>query len=136
MPKNQVSEIKRAAIYCRVSTIDQGKGDFSSLDSQESMLRQFCTSRGWVVYSVYMDMKTGATLERENLTRLMKDAEEGQFDVVVVTKLDRISRSLKDFLELDSRLATLKYRHCCLDPTYRYYLGAWPDAAKPYFNLR
>jgi site-specific DNA recombinase len=98
---------KRAAIYCRVSTYEQGKGDFSSLDSQEKILREHCANRGWPVTDVYVDTKTGATLEREELVRLLADATVAKFDVVVITKLDRISRSVKDFLELDEKLRNI-----------------------------
>ena len=92
---------KRVAIYCRVSTYEQGKGDFSSLKSQESIIREYCKSKGWDVIGVYADTRTGATLERTELKRLETDAADGKFDIIAVTKLDRISRSVKDFLQLD-----------------------------------
>lgn len=98
---------KIAAIYCRVSTHEQGKGDFSSLDSQEALLKQYCIQQGWTVYSVYADTKTGTTLDRDEMTRMLKDAEAGKFNIIVITKLDRISRSIKDFLDLDERLRVL-----------------------------
>jgi site-specific DNA recombinase len=106
--KNTKKEAARcAALYCRVSTIDQGKADFSSLDTQEQMLRAECASKGWKVFRVYADTKSGATLERPELERLLHDAEQEHFDVILATKLDRISRSVKDFLELDDRLGKL-----------------------------
>ena len=100
-------EKKKAAIYCRVSTYEQGKGNFSSLDSQEKINREYCERNGWIVVGVYSDTRTGTTLERDELSRLLKDASEHKFDVIAVTKLDRISRSVKDFLELDQKLITL-----------------------------
>jgi site-specific DNA recombinase len=98
---------KNVAIYCRVSTYEQGKGEFSSLKSQEDTLRHYCRSKGWTIYNVYTDTKTGTTLERNGLTLLLKDAEEGKFNIVAITKLDRISRSIKDFLELNEVFQTL-----------------------------
>ena len=96
-----------AAIYCRVSTYEQGKGDFSSLDSQEQMLRQYCEAKGYVVYDVYRDTESGTTLEREFLQHLLVDATARKFNVLVVTKFDRISRNVKDFLDLDETLNKL-----------------------------
>ena len=94
----------KAAIYCRVSTYEQGKGDFSSLDSQQAMLRHFCETKGYVISDVYSDTESGTTLEREHLQRLLQDAQAGKFNVLVATKLDRVSRSVKDFLDLDEAL--------------------------------
>ena len=96
-----------AAIYCRVSTYEQGKGDFSSLDSQEKMLRQYCETKGFGVFDIYRDTESGTTLEREFLQKLLFDAQAGRFNVLVVTKFDRISRNVKDFLDLDETLNKL-----------------------------
>ncbi len=96
-----------AAVYCRVSTYEQGKGDFSSLDSQEKMLRQYCESKGYVVFDVYRDTESGTTLERKALQKLLVDAQSGRFSVLLVTKFDRISRNVKDFLDLDEMLNNL-----------------------------
>ena len=62
---------KTVALYCRVSTYEQGKGDFSSLHSQENALRKYCESKGWQVYDLYSDTKSGTSLEREGLQRLL-----------------------------------------------------------------
>ena len=96
-----------AAIYCRVSTYEQGKGDFSSLDSQEKMLRQYCETKSYAIYEVYRDTESGTTLERKFLQNLLVDATARKFNVLVVTKLDRISRNVKDFLDLDETLNKL-----------------------------
>jgi site-specific DNA recombinase len=102
--KDKDKKYIKAAVYCRVSTIEQGKADFSSLDAQQEMLRQHCKNKGWDIYKVYTDTKSGKTLERPELVRLLKDAEDKKIDVVLATKLDRLSRSTKDFLELDEIL--------------------------------
>lgn len=101
------AEQRKVAIYCRVSAIDQGKREYSSLDTQSQLVQQYCSSKGWSVYKVYTDTKTGTTLEREQLGQLLHDAQAHKFDVVAVTKLDRISRSVKDFLELDETFTEL-----------------------------
>ncbi|MFH1525995.1 MAG: recombinase family protein [Bacteroidota bacterium] len=94
----QVSdEKKRAAIYCRVSTFMQGAADYSSLNAQEDQLRAFCKGKDWEVAGVYKDTKSGGTLDRAELNNLLQDAEGEKFDVIVVTKIDRLSRSMIDF---------------------------------------
>ncbi len=96
----------KVALYCRVSTYNQSQGDYSSLDTQEELLRSFAKTREWEIYDSYVDTKTGTTIEREHLSRLLKDASQRKFDVVIATKLDRISRSMKDFFEINEVLAT------------------------------
>ena len=103
----QAQQEIKAAIYCRVSTYEQGKGEFSSLDSQEKMLRQYCETKGYAVYDVYRDTVSGTTLDRQYLNKLLQDALAGKFNVLVVTKFDRISRNVKDFLDLDDTLGKL-----------------------------
>lgn len=89
--QSKKEETKTVAIYCRVSTHDQGKGDFNSLNSQEDILRKYCKEKKWKVYDVYSDTKTGTSLERDKLNRLLADAEQIKFNVVAATKLERIS---------------------------------------------
>ena len=106
---SQKSDDKKVvAIYCRVSTYMQGAADFSSLDAQESQLKSFCEGKGWEIYhKIYKDTKTGSTLERDELQNLLRDAEDGKFNVVLATKLDRFSRSMRNFYELSERLEAL-----------------------------
>ncbi len=99
--------MKTAAIYCRVSTFEQSQGEFSSLDAQSSTLSDYCNSKGWDVYKVYSDTKSGKSLKREKIQELLSDAEDKKFDVIIATKLDRLSRSIRDFFELDDRLFKL-----------------------------
>ena len=46
---------KKAAIYCRVSTFEQGQGEVSSLNGQEDLLRDYCKRKEWEVNGVYID---------------------------------------------------------------------------------
>jgi site-specific DNA recombinase len=105
--KQSSSEKKKAAIYCRVSTYDQSTGEYSSLSGQEDLLKRYCETQGWEIFDIYKDSVSGSDLEREQLQRLMLDAEDKKFQVLLATKLDRISRSVYDFLNLDNKLREL-----------------------------
>lgn len=102
--EQQKEGLKTAAIYCRVSTYSQGLGDYSSLDAQENKLREYCKFHGIDIYNVYRDTKTGSTLERDELNQLLEDAANGKFNLILVTKIDRLSRSIRDFQNLHDKL--------------------------------
>lgn len=82
----------RVAIYARVSTKDQ------SPDIQTSEIKRFCEMKGWTIVDSYMEQLSGKISDRPELKRLMKDSFEKKFDIVVVWKLDRFGRSLKDLV--------------------------------------
>lgn len=87
----------RAALYIRVSTTDQI--DNYSIESQKERLEAFCKAKGWSVYETFVDPGySGSNIERPALQRLLSNLNE--IDVVVVYKLDRLSRSQRDTLEL------------------------------------
>jgi len=86
-----------AALYLRVSTDDQVQG--YSIDAQLDRLRAYCKSRDLRIVGEYIDPGySGSSLDRPAIQRLMKDAKG--IDVVVVYKLDRLSRSQRDTLYL------------------------------------
>ncbi len=58
-----------AAIYCRVSTFDQNRGDYTSLEDQETRLRRAAESDGYDIYRVFKEVANSASLEREQLRR-------------------------------------------------------------------
>lgn len=90
---------KKAAIYVRVSTMNQVDRD--SLKTQEERLTAFCAANEYDVYRVYKDAGESAKdTNRPALEELLADMKAGLIDVVVVTKFDRISRSVKDFMSL------------------------------------
>src|SRR4051812_5185115 len=93
---------KRAALYCRVSTFDQSRGDYSSLEDQEARLRRAAEADGYEVYAVYKEVASSATTDREQLQRLLADLPE--VDAVFVTKLDRLSRSMADWVAINDRM--------------------------------
>ena len=86
--------MKRAAVYTRVSSLDQNPGT-QSLD-----LRQMAAQRGYEIVQEYTDRISGAKAKRPGLDRMMADARRGCFDVVLVWASDRIARSVKHSLEV------------------------------------
>lgn len=83
---------KISAVYLRVSTLDQEKG----LKSQEDALREYIKAHRVSNIKWYRDRLSGATLERPAFERLQRDIFAGKVATVVVWKLDRISRSMRD----------------------------------------
>lgn len=90
----------RVALYPRVSTMEQATEGYS-IGEQVERMTKFCEAKGWDIYKTYTDAGyTGANLDRPGLQELIKDSEAGKFDMVLVYKLDRLSRSQKDVLYL------------------------------------
>ncbi len=92
----------RCAIYCRKSNTEGLDGDFSSLDAQREACTSYIQSQtglGWVLLpEQYSDGGfTAANTDRPGFQRLMADVEAGKIDAVIVYKIDRLSRSLRDF---------------------------------------
>jgi DNA invertase Pin-like site-specific DNA recombinase len=86
-------QVKKAAIYTRVSTADQHP------ELQQRELIEYVKRRGWAQYRVYCDKGiSGATEKRPALNALFEDCRRGNIDVVVVWKFDRFARSLKQLL--------------------------------------
>lgn len=86
--------MKRAAIYVRVSTVDQ------NLETQLLDLRQMASQRGLEIVQEYRDQLSGTKARRPGLDQLMADARRGRFDIVLVWACDRIARSTRHFLEV------------------------------------
>ena len=100
----------RAAIYARVSTEDQIKG--TSLDGQVERCRRAADAAGWHVVEEFVDRGvSGALSSRPRLDALVRLVEDGSLDVVAITKLDRIARSLRHLLDL---LELLERHHVTL----------------------
>ena len=95
----------RCAVYTRKSTEEGLEMEFNSLDAQRDACEAYIASQkseGWVELADRYDDGgfSGGTLERPALKRLLADIEDGRIDVVVVYKIDRLSRSLMDFAKL------------------------------------
>ena len=95
---------KRVVIYIRVSTREQAEEGYS-ISEQESRLRKYCEAMGWDVVGVYIDPGfTGSNMDRPALKDMIKEIEKGNADIVLVDKLDRLSRSQFDTLYLIQRV--------------------------------
>ena len=97
---------QRVAIYCRRSVSDDSA--FTSIDAQREACEAYVASQkhaGWqLVRTTYEDMGfSGGNLDRPAMAQLLADVESGLIDIIVVHKVDRLSRSLIDF----SRIADL-----------------------------
>lgn len=92
--------MKRVAIYIRVSTNRQDMEGYS-IPLQKERLIAYCKAKGWVVAGLFIDPgHSGSSLERPNMIRMIDGVKAGKYDVVLVYKLDRLSRSQKDTLFL------------------------------------
>jgi DNA invertase Pin-like site-specific DNA recombinase len=91
--------MKRAALYLRVSTLDQHP------ENQLHDLHQLAEQRGWEIVHEYRDQGvSGARARRPALDQLLSDAHHGKFDVVVVWACDRLARSVRHFLDVLDQL--------------------------------
>jgi DNA invertase Pin-like site-specific DNA recombinase len=84
----------RVAIYARVSTEEQDS------DKQVFICKEACKRQGWDVYKIYKDTISGTTTSRPMFNKLLEDMRAYKFDVVMVTKLDRLGRSLQHLLSI------------------------------------
>ena len=84
----------RVVTYSRVSTSHHDQNP----DIQVQELRRYCDGRSWTIVAEITDHASGGTDKREGLQRLLKMIEAGEVDCVVVTKLDRLFRSLRQLV--------------------------------------
>jgi DNA invertase Pin-like site-specific DNA recombinase len=84
----------RAALYVRVSTPGQ------DTSRQIETLQKYCQVRGFEVVQMFEDVATGATTERPGFQALMHLIARGGVDAIIVQKLDRMGRSLRDLLNI------------------------------------
>jgi DNA invertase Pin-like site-specific DNA recombinase len=99
----------RCAIYTRKSTEEGLDQDFNSLDAQREACIAFVQSQrheGWKAISTHYDDGgySGGTLDRPALQQLLTDVDAGKVDLIVVYKIDRLTRSLHDFAKIVERL--------------------------------
>jgi DNA invertase Pin-like site-specific DNA recombinase len=94
--------VKRAALYLRVSTLDQHP------ETQAHDLRQLAEQRGLTIVEEFVDHGvSGTRARRPGLDRLLADARRGRFDVVAVWSCDRLARSTRHLLEVLDELRRL-----------------------------
>lgn len=98
----------KVAIYVRVSTQEQAKEGLS-IDAQIDKCKSFCNARDWNVFKVYRDAGYSAgSLNRPALELMLRDAQEQKFKIILVYKIDRFSRKLKDLIMVLDDLKTKK----------------------------
>ena len=103
--KKTIIRKRRCAVYTRKSSEEGLEQDFNSLHAQREACENYIASQkaeGWMLVPDRYDDGgiSGATLERPALKQLMADIEAGRVDIVVVYKIDRLSRALMDFAKL------------------------------------
>ncbi len=94
--------MKKCAIYTRVSTTTQAEKEYSSCEAQKDRITSFIQSQeDMEIFKEYADPGfTGGDLERPALNELLRDIESGKVDLVLTYKIDRLTRSSKDFYAL------------------------------------
>lgn len=95
-----LKEIEEVALYVRVSTEEQAvNGD--SLRTQREELTKYALSNGFHIYGIYEDDGFSATnLKRPALQRLLKDVEQNKINRILITKLDRLSRGVRNYYKI------------------------------------
>src|SRR5262245_6004758 len=101
----------RVAFYTRIST-DDDRQKFS-LAAQRERLEAHCKAQygdDWTLAGIYSDQESGSRASRPDLNRLFADARAHTFDVLLVFKVDRLSRKILDVLHFVDDLRTLGIR--------------------------
>ncbi|MCI8362874.1 MAG: recombinase family protein [Clostridia bacterium] len=99
-------------LYPRVSTEDQSRFGHS-LDEQEDRLRKLCEFKGYKIYKVYREEGVSAkNTNRPKFQEMVTDMKDGKINKIIVYKLDRLTRSIKD---LETICTLLEEYHCDLE---------------------
>jgi|SaaInlStandDraft_7_1057024.scaffolds.fasta_scaffold87457_1 DNA invertase Pin-like site-specific DNA recombinase len=85
-------------IYTRVSTKNQ------DIEMQISKLKEYCKNHNYEIINIFQDVGTGKNIKRNQYQDLLKEIHLRSFDTLLIWKLDRLSRSLKDLLEIGELL--------------------------------
>ena len=96
--------MKRAAIYIRVST-DKQVQEGDSIAAQRDALMKYISDHNYILVGEYLDDGiSGTKNDRAEFQRMMEDVKSGLIDLILITKLDRIHRSLRNFLNMQDTL--------------------------------
>ena len=101
--------MRRAALYARVSTLEQAP------ENQLVALRAFASARGWASTEFVDHGVSGAKDRRPQLDAMLTDVRRRKFDLVLVTKLDRLARSTRHLVTLAAELEALRVDLVVLD---------------------
>ncbi|MBV7271690.1 recombinase family protein [Clostridiaceae bacterium UIB06] len=110
----------RVAIYCRLSDEDRNKkssmDDSESIQNQKNLLMNYAVDKGWSIYKIYSDDDySGLNVERPEFNRMLKDGEEGKFNIILCKTQSRFTRDMEvvekylhnKFLEWGIRFVTV-----------------------------
>lgn len=100
--------------YTRVSTVEQGQSGLG-LAAQAAAIEAECARRGWVLDRIETDVLSGRSMSRPGLQSALTDCDSGAVDGIIVSKLDRLSRSLIDFAALLERAKRRGFNIVALD---------------------
>jgi DNA invertase Pin-like site-specific DNA recombinase len=110
-----VTKGTRVLGYVRVSTAEQADSG-AGLEAQRAAIQSACQQRGWELVGIQEDAGfSAATLARPGLSKALSAVEAGEATVLVVAKLDRLSRSLLDFAALMERSRRKRWALVALD---------------------
>ncbi len=85
--------IYNAALYCRLSKDDDGKGESSSIQTQRDITKGYCRQQGFLVHDFYVDDGySGLNYDRPNFQRMLTDIDNGIVNMVVTKDLSRLGR--------------------------------------------
>src|ERR1043165_2102792 len=111
--KDDPTRIRKCAIYMRVSKALKSKGkaigEYTSIDAQRDTCLEYIKRKpGYTYVDQYIDDgRSGKNLNRKSVQRLFADIEAGKSDTVIVYKMDRLSRSVRDFHNMIARFEHL-----------------------------
>lgn len=88
--------MRKAIIYCRVSTTMQEEND--SLKNQIKQCKEYCKSKGLIVTNIFSDVESGTHDDRNEYLKLKDEIEKDNFDVLIVYETSRISRKMIELL--------------------------------------
>ena len=103
--------ISKVAIYARVSTHDKEQDP----ENQLIKLRDFVKKRGWTIYDEYPDRKSGGQSSRPELDRMLSAAKAHWFDAIVIVRIDRLGRSVRNLHNLLAELQHSGIALICTD---------------------
>jgi site-specific DNA recombinase len=81
----------RCAIYIRVSTDKEEQK--ASLKYQKELFYRYVMEQEWDIYDFYVDVQTGTTAKRKNLQKMIQDAQEKKYDIILAKELSRLARN-------------------------------------------
>lgn len=104
--KTETDRIKKVALYARVSTEEQTEN--FSLAAQIELLKKHASDNGYEIFGEYIDGGySGTSFERPEFRRLLDDARQNKFGLIIVYKIDRFFRSNKDLLNVVYELESI-----------------------------